>query len=72
MNQQQIEKKAKEIISKCDALDILSDDIKKYSAFVKAEAVALLGGVGTASVKQNKSNSKKTELQAYAKARFRK
>ncbi len=39
------EKKAREILSHCEHMDALANNIKSYSAFVKAEMYAFLGGV---------------------------
>ncbi|SHH95729.1 hypothetical protein SAMN05421866_0025 [Chryseobacterium oranimense] len=61
------EKKAKEIISKCEQMEAWSKQIQSYSTSVKAEMIAFLGGVGTV---QRKRNKKSEDLDAQIRAKF--
>ncbi|WP_131724405.1 hypothetical protein [Chryseobacterium indologenes] len=62
------DKKAREIIAMCDQFEAYT---LSFTAFVKAEMNAFLGGVGTTQNKR-KSNSKiKSEQEAKIRAQFR-
>jgi hypothetical protein len=65
------DKKAKEILSHCEHMDALANNIKSYSAFVKAEMYAFLGGVGTAQRKRKNDSKIKSEQEAEIRAQFR-
>lgn len=61
------EKKAKEIISKCEQMEYWAKKIQSYSTSVKAEMIAFLGGVGTV---QRKRNKKIEDIDAKIRAQF--
>lgn len=61
------DKKAKEIISKCEQMETWAKNIQSYSTSVKAEMIAFLGGVGTV---QRKRKKKTEDLDAQIRARF--
>ena len=61
------EKRAKEIISKCEQMETWARQIQSYSSSVKAEMIAFLGGVGTV---QRKRKKNKEDLDAQIRAKF--
>ncbi len=61
------EKKAKEILSKCEQMETWAKQIQSYSTSVKAEMIAFLGGVGTV---QRKRKKKIDDLDAQIRAKF--
>lgn len=62
------DKKAREIISMCDQFEAYT---LSFTATVKAEMNAFLGGVGTAHVKRKPNVKKTAELEAKFIAEFR-
>lgn len=61
------EKRAKEIISKCEQMETWAKQIQSFSTSVKAEMIAFLGGVGTV---QRKRKKKQEDLDAQIRAKF--
>ena len=61
------EKKAKEILSKCEQMETWAKQIQSFSTSVKAEMIAFLGGVGTV---QRKRKKKTEDLDAQIRAKF--
>ena len=61
------EKKAKEILSKCEQMESWANNIISYSTSVRAEMIAFLGGVGTV---QRKRKKKIDDLDAKILANF--
>ena len=68
MSNQMTDKKAREIIYMCDQFEAYT---LSFTAFVKAEMKAYLGGVGTAQSKRTNNDKKQSELEAKIRAQFR-
>lgn len=62
------EKKARELLQMCDQFE---EYTISFTAFVKAEMNAYLGGVGTAQDKRKTIAKEKAELEAKIRAQFR-
>lgn len=68
MSNQMTDKKARDIIQMCDQFEAYT---LSFTAFVKSEMNAFLGGVGTAQDKRKNNSQIKAEQEAEIRAQFR-